>query len=113
MAKSRPAPGSASSVASGLLLAGAYLVTRRLWMAIGFHMAWNYVQSAVFSGIVSGGVDEPGLIRNTLTGPDVLTGGSFGMERSVIALVLCTSTGIILLLIAMRRGHILPPPWKR
>jgi len=101
------------TIEAGLLLAGAYLVTRRLWMAIGFHMAWNYVQSAVFSGIVSGGVDEPGLIRNTLTGPDVLTGGSFGMERSVIALVLCTSTGIILLLIAMRRGHILPPPWKR
>jgi membrane protease YdiL (CAAX protease family) len=101
------------TIEAGLLLAGAYLVTRRLWMAIGFHMAWNYVQSAVFSGIVSGGVDEPGLIRNTLTGPDVLTGGSFGMERSVIALVLCTSTGIILLLIAMRRGHLLPPPWKR
>jgi membrane protease YdiL (CAAX protease family) len=101
------------TIEAGLLLAGAYLVTRRLWMAIGFHMAWNYVQSAVFSGIVSGGVDEPGLIRNTLTGPDVLTGGSFGMERSVIALVLCTTTGIILLLIAMRRGHILPPPWKR
>jgi uncharacterized protein len=101
------------TIEAGLLLAGAYLVTRRLWMAIGFHMAWNYVQSAVFSGIVSGAVAEPGLIRNTLTGPDLLTGGSFGMERSVIALILCTTAGVILLLIAKRRGHILPPPWKR
>jgi membrane protease YdiL (CAAX protease family) len=101
------------TIEAGLLLAGAYLVTRRLWMAIGFHMAWNYVQSAVFSGIVSGGVDEPGLIRKTLTGSDLLTGGSFGMERSVIALILCTTAGVILLLIAKRRGHILPPPWKR
>jgi uncharacterized protein len=101
------------TIEAGLLLGGAYLVTRRLWMAIGFHMAWNYVQSAVFSGIVSGAVNEPGLIRNTLTGPDLLTGGSFGMERSVIALILCTTAGVILLVIAKRRGHILPPPWKR
>jgi membrane protease YdiL (CAAX protease family) len=101
------------TIEAGLLLAGAYLVTRRLWMCIGFHMAWNYVQSAVFSGIVSGGVTEPGLIRDTITGPDLLTGGSFGMERSVVALVLCTTMGVILLLIASRRGHILPPPWKR
>jgi membrane protease YdiL (CAAX protease family) len=101
------------TIEAGLLLAGAYLVTRRLWMCIGFHMAWNYVQSAVFSGIVSGGVTEPGLIRDTITGPDLLTGGSFGMERSVVALVLCTTMGVILLLMASRRGHILPPPWKR
>lgn len=101
------------TIEAGLLLAGAYLVTRRLWMAIGFHMAWNYVQSAIFSGIVSGAVDEPGLIRDTLTGPDLLTGGSFGMERSIVALILCTTAGLILLLIAKRRGHILPPPWKR
>jgi uncharacterized protein len=101
------------TIEAGLLLGGAYLVTRRLWMAIGFHMAWNYVQSAIFSGIVSGAVNEPGLIRDTLTGPDLLTGGSFGMERSVIALILCTTAGVILLLIARRRGNILPPPWKR
>jgi membrane protease YdiL (CAAX protease family) len=101
------------TIEAGLLLAGAYLVTRRLWMCIGFHVAWNYVQSAVFSGIVSGGVTEPGLIRDTITGPDLLTGGSFGMERSVVALVLCTTMGVILLLMASRRGHILPPPWKR
>lgn len=35
------------------------------------------------------------------------------MVRSVIALILCTTAGVILLMIAKRRGHILPPPWKR
>ncbi len=48
------------SVEAGLLLAAAYMVTRRLWMSMAFHMSWNYTQSAVFSGIVSGGVSEPG-----------------------------------------------------
>ncbi len=101
------------SIEAGLLLAAAYLVTRRLWLAMGFHMAWNYTQSAVFSGVVSGGVTDPGLIQDRIEGPDLLTGGSFGLESSIIALVLCTATGVILLVIAMRRGHILPPPWKR
>jgi len=96
------------TVEAGLLLGAAYLVTRRLWICIGFHMLWNYVQSAVFSGIVSGAVDDPGLIRDRLEGPELLTGGSFGMEQSVVALILCTTAGVALLVVARRRGHILP-----
>lgn len=101
------------SVEAGLLLAAAYLVTRRLWIAMGFHMGWNYFQSAVFSGVVSGSETDPGLLKATIQGPELLTGGSFGMEHSVVALVLCTATGVILLMIAIRRGHLLPPVWKR
>jgi membrane protease YdiL (CAAX protease family) len=101
------------SIEAGLLLAAAYMLTRRLWLSIGFHMAWNYTQSAIFSGIVSGGVAEPGLIRSNITGPDVLTGGSFGLESSVIAFALCTATGIVLLIMAVRCGQIVPPFWKR
>lgn len=101
------------SIEAGLLLAAAYLVTRRLWIAIGFHMAWNYVQSAVFSGVVSGGVSLPGLFKVRIEGPSFVTGGSFGMEQSVFALVLCTTAGIVMLVMAIRRGHLLPPPWKR
>lgn len=101
------------SIEAGLLLAAAYLVTRRLWICMGFHMAWNYFQSAIFSGVVSGAVSDPGLLKATIEGPELLTGGSFGMEHSVVALVLCTTTGAILLLIAIRRGHLLPPMWKR
>jgi uncharacterized protein len=101
------------SIEAGLLLAAAYMLTRRLWLSIGFHMAWNYTQSAIFSGIVSGGVSDPGLIRSNIKGPDVLTGGSFGLESSVIAFALCTTTGILLLIMAVRRGSIVPPPWNR
>lgn len=100
-------------IEAGLLLAAAYLVTRRLWICMGFHMAWNYFQSAVFSGVVSGAVSDPGLLKAKIEGPELLTGGSFGMEHSVVALVLCTTTGVILLMIAIRRGHIMPPIWKR
>jgi hypothetical protein len=101
------------SVEAGLLLSAAYLVTRRLWICIGFHMGWNYVQSAIYSGVVSGAVADPGLLQATIEGSDFLTGGSFGMEESILALVYCTTAGIVLLVIAIRRGHILPPLWNR
>jgi membrane protease YdiL (CAAX protease family) len=100
------------AIEAGPLLAAAYLVTRRLWIAIGFHMAWNYVQSAVFSGVVSGGVTLPGLIQPRIEGPSIFTGGSFGMEQSIFALILCTTAGIVMLVIAMRRGHLVPAPWN-
>lgn len=101
------------SIEAGLLLSAAYLVTRRLWICIGVHMGWNYCQSAIYSGVVSGAVADPGFLRDTIEGPELLTGGSFGMEESIFALVYCTTAGVILLLIAIRRGHILPPLWNR
>jgi len=101
------------SAEAGVLLAAAYMLTRRLWMSMGFHMAWNYTQSGVFSGIVSGNDAKPGLIRPVIDGPALLTGGAFGVESSAVAFLLCTTTGVILLIMAARRGHIVPPFWKR
>jgi uncharacterized protein len=31
----------------------------------------------------------------------------------LIAFLLCTTTGVVLLLLAIRRGHVVPPFWKR
>ncbi len=101
------------AVEAGILLAAAYMLTRRLWLSMGFHMAWNYTQSAIFSSIVSGTDAEPGLIRSTIKGPDLLTGGNFGLESSVLALALCTTTGVVMLVMAVKRGKIVPPVWKR
>ena len=101
------------AVEAGILLAAALMLTGRLWMSMGFHVAWNYTQSAIFSGIVSGNDASQGLIRSTIKGPDFLTGGNFGVESSVLALFLCTTTGIVMLLMAVKRGRIVPPIWKK
>jgi uncharacterized protein len=101
------------SIEAGLLLAAAYMVTRRLWMSIGFHIGWNYTQSGIFSGIVSGSDNDPGLFRSVIEGPAALTGGSFGLEASLVAFLLCTATGVLLLATAIRRGHVVPPSWRR
>lgn len=101
------------AIEAGLLLAAAYMLTGRLWLGIGFHGAWNFTQGSVFSGAVSGNAAPQGLFRTTMTGPELLTGGSFGMEASLVALVLMTGTGLVMLAMAVRRGRIVPPAWMR
>lgn len=101
------------SIEAGLLLAAAYMLTRRLWLGIGFHIAWNYTQSAVFGGVVSGGVAEPGLFKTVITGPDLITGGSFGLEASLIPCLLATTTGVVLAAKAVRRGNVVLPFWSK
>jgi membrane protease YdiL (CAAX protease family) len=101
------------SIEAGLLLAAAFMLTRRLWLGIGFHISWNYFQSAVFGGVVSGGVAEPGLFKTVITGPDLITGGGFGLEASLIPCILATSTGAYLALRAVRAGHVVLPFWSR
>ncbi len=101
------------AVEAGTLLAAAYMLTGRLWLSMGFHAAWNYTQSAIFSSVVSGNEATQGLVRSTVKGPDYLTGGSFGVESSLLALFLCTLTGVIMLVMAVKRGKIVPPIWKR
>ena len=97
---------------AGILLAAAYLLTRRLWLAIGVHAAWNFTQAGIFS-VPTSGVPMNGLFVGSLSGPQWLSGGEFGAEASVVAVVLCTATGIALLRIAHRRGHFIAPFWRR
>lgn len=103
----------AITIEAGLLLAAAYMLTRRLWLSIGLHMAWNFTQGGIFSGSVSGAFEKPGLFRATIDGPDWLTGGKFGMEASVVALSICTTAGVVMLAMAIRRGKTVPPFWNR
>lgn len=102
----------AIAMEAGILLGAAYMVTRRLWLACGLHTAWNFTQGWVYSAPVSGGKAPEGLLVTRLHGPEWLSGGAFGLEASLIALVLATSCGLALLVIAARRGHVVPPPWS-
>ncbi|HEY2676543.1 MAG TPA: CPBP family intramembrane glutamic endopeptidase [Steroidobacteraceae bacterium] len=102
----------AISIEAGVLLAAAYMVTRRLWFCIGIHIAWNFTQGGIFSGAVSGGVSH-GLLQAKLVGPEWLTGGEFGVEASVVAFAVCTIAGVLLLAIALRKGEIIRPFWSR
>lgn len=103
----------AIAMEAGILLGAAYLVTRRLWLAVGIHAAWNFTQGWIFSVPVSGGEAPLGLLITRRVGPDWLTGGDFGLEASVVAMVVATGAGVALLVVAARRGAIVPPLWVR
>jgi hypothetical protein len=101
------------SLWAGLLLCATYVLTGRLWLGIGLHAAWNYTQGSVYSGSVSGNAAPDGFFKSTLQGSEWLTGGSFGMEASVVALLVCGTAGALLMAKAVQRDLIVPPPWKR
>lgn len=98
---------------AGVLLAAAYILTRRLWLSIGLHLSWNFAQAGIFSGTVSGVEMPPGLVRAVIEGPDLMTGGPFGVEASVVAFLICTGAGAWLLMLAVRRGRLLRPVFAR
>jgi len=102
----------AIAVEAGVLLGGAYMLTRSLWAPIGLHAAWNFTQGQVYDVPVSG-IDGTGLVEARLSGPELLSGGSFGLEASVIALVIATGAGLWLVVRAVRTGHVVRPWWVR
>jgi hypothetical protein len=96
---------------AGILLAAAYMLTRRLWLCMGIHFAWNFTQGGIFSATVSGGATR-GLLQAKLIGAEWLSGGAFGVEASAVALLVCTSAAVLLLIAARRKGNVLRPCWS-
>ncbi len=102
----------AIAIEAGILLGAAYMLTRRVWFAVGIHIAWNYVQGAVFGIAVSGG-EVKGLISSHMEGNELFSGGAFGAEASLITLVVCTLAGVFLLWKSHQHRAFVQPFWKQ
>jgi membrane protease YdiL (CAAX protease family) len=102
----------AVALEAGVLLAALYMYSRSLWAPIGVHAGWNFAEGGLFGASVSG-TTAHGMLASTFHGPDFLTGGQFGPEASIVAVVLCLSAGVAFTALAVRRGQILPPRWRR
>lgn len=107
-----PSAAIAIALEAGVMLAALYMLTRRLWAAIGLHAAWNFAQGGIY-GIAVSGFAQTGLLRPAIQGPDWLTGGRFGAEASLPAVLVNTVFGVALLVLAQRRGRIVAPFWMR
>jgi len=102
----------AIALEAGILLGAAYMVTRRLWMVIGIHFAWNFTQGGIF-GVAVSGYDLGGWLESELSGSTLLSGGEFGVEASIFAVFICTALGLYYVRRAVVRQHIIAPIWKR
>ncbi len=80
---------------AGVWLAVAYAKTRNLWFPFGIHLAWNWIQGSVL-GITVSGLEKLApdpLMRAAVSGPEWLSGGSYGIEGGVactVALLIST-----------------------
>lgn len=68
---------------AGILLALAWVWRRNLWIPIGIHIAWNVFSGPVLGHEVSGLVLPVTIMKTVDPGPDLLTGGAFGIEASI------------------------------
>jgi membrane protease YdiL (CAAX protease family) len=71
----------------GLVLSLAYFRTRSLWTPVGLHITWNLFMGWIFSVPVSGELLETIPFTGTVSGPEWFTGGSFGPEGSILAVI--------------------------
>ena len=106
-------PWSALAIAieAGGLLGAAFLWRRNLWFAIGLHLAWN--STVALLGIPVSGHASAGLLVADVSGPSLLTGGAFGIEGSVVTVVLGALIAVPMLVLAHRRGTWVPARRRR
>jgi len=87
---------------AGVFLAYSYLQTRQLWLPIGLHFGMNFFEGVVFGFPVSG-IDSYRLIRTTVDGPALWTGGSFGPEAGLVVIPGLLIGGVLVYLFTRER----------
>lgn len=82
---------------AGILLGSSYIYTRNLCFPIALHWFWNWIQGPVLGYEVSGNKFCNGLLALRLPEANLINGGAFGFEGSVLCTVLMVvGTGLIL-----------------
>ena len=83
---------------AGILIGSTYIFTRNLWFAIALHLFWNWLQGPILGFEVSGGRLGGTLLSLELSEENIINGGTFGFEGSI----LCTALMIIAIVITLR-----------
>jgi len=99
-------------IVGGIIYTGAFMYTRRIWLALGLHAGWNYFQSGIF-GMPNSGTTYKGLIFSDIQGKEWITGGSWGIEASYIAILAVLIAGVYFIIKAKNANQIVLPVWIR
>jgi uncharacterized protein len=101
----------AIAVEAGVFLAAAFVVTRNLWLPIAAHFAWNFCEGPIYGTQISGREFVGSAIGAHLSGPIWMTGGAFGPEAGLPAIVIGSVVAIALLAHAHDRKDFKRPSW--
>ncbi len=102
----------AVAIEAGILLAAVYVYTRSLWISIFLHFAWNFTEGGIYGAVISGFKLGKSLFTANFSGSELLTGGNFGPENSIQAVIFCTITGFFFLWKSKQKGSFIDPFWK-
>jgi membrane protease YdiL (CAAX protease family) len=94
------------AIEAGLLLGAAYIYSRSLWLPIAIHFAWNFMQSGVFGAITSGNDNTTSLLKTQISGAKLITGGKFGPEATIQAMIFCLIVAGILMHLNIKNGNL-------
>ncbi|NDV65994.1 CPBP family intramembrane glutamic endopeptidase [Bacteroides sp. 224] len=81
---------------AGIMLGASFMYTHNLWFPIMLHTAWNWIQGSVLGYEVSGGKLFPSLFTLRLSENNLLNGGSFGFEGSIICSILLIISSVLI-----------------
>lgn len=90
----------------GVILCILRYLSKDIIIPLGFHVVWNMVQG-IFGLDVSGGKTVNPLFKSSLEGNELLTGGVFGVESSLVTVVLLLIATIILMFVLLGSKNIL------
>ena len=103
--------GLCVGIEAGFLMGAAYIYARNLWFPIAIHFAWNFMQSGIFGAVTSGNERTSSLLTTKIIGSRLITGGEFGPEGSIQAVIFCVFASIVLL--SLSKKKIIRPYWKK
>lgn len=103
-----------STLLSGILIAVfgflrifGWLRSGQLWLSMGMHAGWDFFQGPLLGFTVSG-MNTESFIKQTVSGPNWITGGSFGPEAGIVVIPVIIFGLVIMYLWTAKREDI---PW--
>lgn len=95
---------------AGVMLSLAYLISGNLWFPTAVHFAWNIAQGVVF-GIPVSGIEIAGWLQVSERegSRELQTGGAFGLEGSVVSLILLGLQIALFAMVLVRNGPAVLP----
>ncbi|MFF6992251.1 type II CAAX prenyl endopeptidase Rce1 family protein [Streptomyces sp. NPDC010273] len=105
-----PGAGAWSALAialeAGVMLGAAFLWRRSIWFVAGLHFTWNLAEQLL--GIPVSGHTPKGLFTVDTHGSALLSGGTFGLEASIVPVLLGVLLSVRMFVLAARSGGLRP-----
>ncbi|WP_425955627.1 CPBP family intramembrane glutamic endopeptidase [Xylanimonas sp. McL0601] len=89
----------AIAIEAGGLMGAAFLWRRSIWLVTALHATWNGLEQLI--GIPVSGHVDPSVLVTITHGPALLTGGGFGLEASIVPVVV----SLVLIVALLRRAR--------